>query len=157
MERKTKLSLFFKRGTCASLAAFMLLMASGCNGDTPDPVTDAPVTDAPVTTVDPNAPDPAYPSTDYNVISKEDYLSRTTAGFVAQLVGMVSGYEFATYSNGRCRVAMPDGWFDFCNGPYAGNATFMKHADKLRKNQPKEEAPATEAPAEETPATEEQQ
>lgn len=134
MERKTKLSLFFKRGTCASLAAFMLLMASGCNGDTPDPVTDAPVTDAPVTTVDPNAPDPAYPSTDYNVISKEDYLSRTTAGFVAQLVGMVSGYEFATYSNGRCRVAMPDGWFDFCNGPYAGNATFMKHADKLRKN-----------------------
>ena len=91
MERKTKLSLFFKRGTCASLAAFMLLMASGCNGDTPDPVTDAPVTDAPVTTVDPNAPDPAYPSTDYNVISKEDYLSRTTAGFVAQLVGMVSG------------------------------------------------------------------
>ncbi len=29
-----------------------------------------------------------------------------------------------------------------------------KHADKLRKNQPKEEAPAEEIPAEEAPATE---
>ncbi len=36
----------------------------------------------------------------------------------------------------------------------AAKKTAAKHADKLRKNQPKEE-PAVEAPIEETPATEE--
>lgn len=131
MKKRNNHGILVKKTACIALASSMLLLTCGCGGTPAD--TTGPVTDVPVT-LDPNAPDPAYPTSDYNVISKEDYLSRTTAGFIAQLVGMVSGYEFATLSNGRCRVAMPDSWFDFCNGPYAGNTTFMKHVDKLHKN-----------------------
>ena len=33
---------------------------------------------------------------EYSVISKADYVDKTTAGFVAQVVGMLTGYEFVT-------------------------------------------------------------
>ncbi|MBQ1212743.1 MAG: hypothetical protein IIX69_04905, partial [Clostridia bacterium] len=97
-----------------------MLMLASCSGNVPAETTVAtdPVTDAPVT-LDPNAPDPAYPEADYFVISKEEYLDKTTAGFLSQLVGFLSGFEFVTLSGGRCRVAMPDSWFVYCRGPYA--------------------------------------
>ena len=70
----------------------------------------------------------------YHVITKEEYLDKTTAGFLAQLVGFLSGYEFVTLSSGRCRVAMPDNWFEYINGPYAGNTLHKTHRDKHIKN-----------------------
>jgi hypothetical protein len=129
-----------KRTACGALASLMVFSATGCQKapaitDTTEPSIDTtvPVTTEAVT-LDPNAPNPAYPETEYNVISKEDYLSKTTSGFLSQLVGMVSGNEFATLSNGRCIVALPDSWYEFLNGPYAGNTKNMYHGDKLRVN-----------------------
>ncbi|MBQ2732860.1 MAG: ADP-ribosylglycohydrolase family protein, partial [Clostridia bacterium] len=128
-----------KRTACTALAALTVFSASGCANGTSSVTTEPSVdTTAPVTTeavtLDPNAPNPDYPETAYRIISKEDYRSKTTAGFLSQLVGMVSGNEFATLSNGRCIVGLPDSWYEFLNGPYAGNTKNMKHGDKLRIN-----------------------
>lgn len=79
------------------------------------------------------APLPEAPA-GFTVIRKTDLADKTTAGFVAQLVGMLSGYEFKKLPSGRCYVAMPDEWFALCNGPYAGNDKYMHHLDKLLKN-----------------------
>ena len=118
---------------CALLLAVLMLVS--CSGNVPADTTVAtdPVTDAPVT-LDPNAPDPAYPEADYLVISKEEYLDKTTAGFLSQLVGFLSGFEFVTLSGGRCRVAMPDSWFVYCRGPYAEANANKKHTDKHLRN-----------------------
>jgi len=62
------------------------------------------------------------------------YRDKTTAGFVSQLVGMLSGYEYVRLANDRCRVAMPEEWFSLCNGPYAGNDAHTFQMDKLLLN-----------------------
>ena len=79
-------------------------------------------------------PDAAYSRDDYHVIARSVYLDKTTAGFVSQLVGMLSGYEYVRLANGRCCVAMPDEWFALCNGPYAGNDQHTFQTDKLLEN-----------------------
>ena len=56
---------------------------------------------------------------DYTVLPISEYLDKTTAGFLGQLVGFFSGYEFVFTQDGKARVAMPDEWFEMCNGPYA--------------------------------------
>lgn len=71
----------------------------------------------------------------YNIISIEDYLDKTTSGLLAQFVGFLSGYEFARNSDGTPRVAMPDSWFEICNGPYAEPNSRNKHEDKLLMNE----------------------
>ena len=140
MQNRNHFSVIIKRTACAALAAMTVFTAAGCGktpavSDTTEPGVDttAPITTEAVTR-DPNAPNPDYPETDYTVISKDDYRSKTTAGFLAQLVGMVTGNEFATLSNGRCIVGLPDSWYEFLNGPYAGNTKNMRHGDKLRVN-----------------------
>ena len=73
---------------------------------------------------------------DLRVLSKADYLDKTTAGFLAQVVGMLTGYEFVTLPNSdRGRVGMPDEWFDLCAGPYAGPNPYKRHTNKLIKNE----------------------
>lgn len=47
---------------------------------------------------------------------------------------MLSGYEYVRISGDRCRVAMPDEWFEMCNGPYAGNDKHTFQGDKLLQN-----------------------
>lgn len=47
---------------------------------------------------------------------------------------MLSGYEYVRLANDRCRVAMPDEWFELCNGPYAGNDKHTFQMDKLLAN-----------------------
>ena len=80
-------------------------------------------------------PDPNYPADKYKILSKEEYLDKTTAGFLGQLAGFLSGYEFKTLPDGkRCRVGMPDNWFEYLKGPYAGNTAHMKQTDKHIKN-----------------------
>ncbi len=71
----------------------------------------------------------------YYVLSKEEYMDKTTSGFVAQLVGFMSGYEFARNSDGSARIAMPDSWFEMCNGPYAEYTSRNPHEDKLLVNE----------------------
>jgi len=66
-------------------------------------------------------------------IEKSAYYDKTLSGFLSQIVGMLSGNEYKS-SGGRYVVAMPDAWFAFCNGPYAGNTTYITHADKHLQN-----------------------
>ncbi len=66
----------------------------------------------------------------YNVISIEEYKDKTFAGFMAQFVGFLSGYEFARASDGTPRLAMPDSWFELVNGPYAEYNKNNVHGDK---------------------------
>lgn len=69
----------------------------------------------------------------YTKIEKSTYYDKTLSGFLSQIVGMLSGNEYVS-SNGHYTVAMPDTWFAFCNGPYAGNTNHITHADKHLKN-----------------------
>ncbi len=57
----------------------------------------------------------------YREISKEEYRDRTTAGFLGQIVGFLSGNEFI-YRDGALKVAMPEEWWaGICKGaPYSG-------------------------------------
>lgn len=53
-------------------------------------------------------------------ITKEEYVNKTLAGLLGQFSGFLSGYEFV-YSGSGPYIGMPEDWFDFINGPYAGN------------------------------------
>ncbi len=119
-----------KRVLSLMLAALIL---TGCGSHGQSPVTQDPSA-VDTTSPDPNAPDPAYPSDKYLVMSKEEYLDKTTAGFLGQLAGFLSGYEFVTSGSDRCRVGMPDSWYEYLNGPYAGNYTYKNQTDKFIKN-----------------------
>ena len=77
---------------------------------------------------------PAVIENGYYVISIEDYKDKTFAGYMAQFTGFLSGYEFARNSDGSPKIAMPDSWFDLCNGPYANHNPNNVHGDKLLKN-----------------------
>lgn len=70
----------------------------------------------------------------YKVLSVNDYIDKTSSGHISQYVGFLSGYEFARDSSGNIRVAMPDTWFEICNGPYAEPNSKNKHTDKLLFN-----------------------
>lgn len=70
----------------------------------------------------------------YQVLSVSDYIDKTSSGHISQYVGFLSGYEFAKDSSGNIRVAMPDTWFEICNGPYAEPNSKNKHSDKLLFN-----------------------
>lgn len=70
----------------------------------------------------------------YNVISVEEYTDRTTAGFLGQLAGFFSGYEFVWNADKTPRIALPDAWFFLCNGPYAGNSAYQTHTNRLIYN-----------------------
>ncbi|MBQ8837295.1 MAG: dockerin type I repeat-containing protein [Clostridia bacterium] len=72
---------------------------------------------------------------DYNVISVNKYLDKTKLGFLSQMVGFLSGYEFAKDSSGKPLIAMEDSWFEMCNGPYAEYNANNPHTDKLLCNE----------------------
>ncbi len=74
------------------------------------------------------------PSSEYNVISVDDYIDKTTSGLLGQFVGFLSGYEFVYDSDGTPRTALPEEWFEICNGPYADPNPHNKHQDKLLMN-----------------------
>ena len=56
-------------------------------------------------------------------ILKEEYLNKTLGGLLGHFAGFLSGYEFVWTGGGQPYVGMPEEWFDFLNGPYAGNYT----------------------------------
>ncbi len=64
-------------------------------------------------------------------ISKEEYFNKTLAGLLGQFAGFLSGYEFV-WDGGEPRVGLPEGWYEFLNGPYAGNFTYFTPPDTWR-------------------------
>ncbi len=70
----------------------------------------------------------------YYVLSADTYMDKMKSGFLAQIVGFMSGYEFAQNADGTARIAMPDNWFEMCNGPYATYNSRNPKETKLTKN-----------------------
>ena len=60
------------------------------------------------------------PAVTEKTLSKEVYVNKTLGGLLGQFAGFLSGYEFARWNN---MTGFDESWFDFCNGPYAGNFT----------------------------------
>jgi len=122
---------FKKRGfflTAIVFAVVMLSLLCSCadtqsEGDGGD---STPVDTADTTPHVPD-PDPSYPADSYYILSKEDYEDKTRAAFLGQLAGFLSGHEFATSSDGKCAVAMPDEKFKYLGGLYANNPRADKH------------------------------
>ncbi len=71
----------------------------------------------------------------YYVLTVEEYKDKTKGGFLAEIAAFLSGYEFARNSDGTARLAMPDSWFELCNGPYAERTSRNPHEDKLLVNE----------------------
>ena len=73
---------------------------------------------------------------DYNVISEAEYLDKTRLGFLSQIVGFLSGYEFARDpSTNLPMIAMADSYYEMCNGAYADPKEINLHEDKLHYNE----------------------
>ncbi len=70
---------------------------------------------------------------EFRILSVSEYLDKTTAGFLGQMVGFFSGYEFVT-RDGAPYVAMPDDWYRLCGGPYAEPNSHKKNEQKLVPN-----------------------
>ncbi len=67
-------------------------------------------------------------------LSKEEYYNKTLGGLLGQFAGFLSGYEFV-WDGPDPYVGMPSDWFEFLNGPYAGNFehyVMNPRADRLR-------------------------
>ncbi len=68
----------------------------------------------------------SFSESEYYIITKDEYLDKTTAAFLGQLAGFLSGHEYEKGSDGKCIVGMPDSKFVYLGGLYAAKA----HADK---------------------------
>lgn len=80
--------------------------------------------------------DDSFNEDDYNIISVNKYLDKTKLGFLSQMVGFLSGYEFARDPNTKLPlIAMDDSYFEMCNGPYAEYNSINVHTDKLLYNE----------------------
>jgi len=71
----------------------------------------------------------------YYVLTVDEYKDKTKGAFLAEIAAFLSGYEFARNSDGTARLAMPDDWFELCNGPYAERTSRNPHEDKLLVNE----------------------
>lgn len=67
----------------------------------------------------------------YKEISKSEYWNKTLGGLLGQFAGFLSGYEFV-WRGADPYVGMPESWFEFLNGPYAGNFEHYAPGDAYR-------------------------
>lgn len=81
------------------------------------------------------SPAAPMPSRTLTYLSKSSYAEKTEAGFLGQLVGMISGYEFMKTEDGRQYVGMPDEWYAICAGPYGAKNTHLYHSVKRVYNE----------------------
>lgn len=65
-------------------------------------------------------------------ISKEEYRNKTLGGLLGQISGFLSGYEFVWDGEGGARVGLPFAWYEFLNGPYAGNFEYFVASNEYR-------------------------
>ena len=89
-------------------ALFLATIVGGCTNSEP-PVTEKSFYDK--------------VETETKEISKDEYFNKTLGGLLGQFAGFLSGYEFVWDGGGLPYIGMPESWFDFLNGPYAGNYT----------------------------------
>lgn len=79
--------------------------------------------------------DPEYVEPELKVvmkeISKEEYVNKTLGGLLGQIAGFLSGYEFV-FRGPDPYIGMPESWFEFLNGPYAGNFSHYVPYDTYR-------------------------
>ena len=75
------------------------------------------------------------PETRTITLSKSEYYNKTLGGLLGQFAGFLSGYEFV--KNGPDPyVGLPEEWFEFIHGPYAGNFehfVMSARANRLRE------------------------
>ncbi len=71
---------------------------------------------------------PTESAGDYYVLSKADYMDKTTAGFLGQMIGFLSDYKYVWNKNGTPRIALPEEWWlGICRGnDVAGNPYHTK-------------------------------
>jgi len=71
---------------------------------------------------------PTDAATEYYVLSKSEYMNKTTAGFLGQMIGFLSDYKYVWNKNGTPRVALPEEWWlGICRGnDVAGNPYHTK-------------------------------
>ena len=71
---------------------------------------------------------PAEDVSDYYVLSKADYMDKTTAGFLGQIIGFLSDYKYVWNSDGSPKIALPEAWWlGICRGnDVAGNPYHTK-------------------------------
>ncbi len=80
-------------------------------------------------------PDPAPTPSNFDVevtykdLDKDVYVNKTLGGLLGQFAGFLSGYEFQSRTN---PTGLPLEWFDFINGPYAGNYAHFTPGDTYR-------------------------
>lgn len=71
------------------------------------------------------------PAVTEKTLSREEYVNKTLGGLLGQFAGFLSGYEFV-WRGQDPYIGMPEDWFDFLNGPYAGNYTHYTPGDTWR-------------------------
>ena len=98
-----------------------LALLSGCTGQSPNDGGD----DTPT----PSVPVDFDVEVTYKDLDKETYWNKTLGGLLGQFAGFLSGYEFASRTN---PTGLPLEWFEFINGPYAGNYKHFTPGDTYR-------------------------
>ncbi|MBQ9428422.1 MAG: ADP-ribosylglycohydrolase family protein [Clostridia bacterium] len=72
---------------------------------------------------------------DYYVLSKADYMDKTTAGFLGQIIGFLSDYKYVWNKNGTPRVALPEEWWlGICRGNDVAGNPYHSKIIKLYRN-----------------------
>ncbi len=72
-----------------------------------------------------------YPAVTEKRMSKDEYVNKTLGGLLGQFAGFLSGYEFV-WQDGKPRIGLPESWYEFLNGPYAGNYKYFRPFDTGR-------------------------
>lgn len=60
----------------------------------------------------------------YRHLAKETYREKVLGGLLGQFAGFLSGYEFVK-DGPDPKIGMPESWFSFIDGPYAGNYEYF--------------------------------
>ncbi len=108
-----KLNVHFRKIVAGALCLSLVLPFAGCNKEQNGTAVDF------------------SPTVTEKRISKEEYVNKTLGGLLGQFAGFLSGYEFV-WQSGEPRVGLPESWYEFLNGPYAGNYTYFTPPDGYR-------------------------
>ena len=79
--------------------------------------------------------------TEFITLSKDTYVNKTTAGLLGHFAGFFSGYEFKK-DGPLPYVGLPAEWFEFINGPYAGNGAHFDISERYDRLREKDGVPS---------------
>lgn len=95
------------------LASFTLLASCARPGSSSNDVSNPPVASSVPVVIETKE------------IRKDEYRNKTLGGLLGQMAGFLSGYEFV-WDGPLPRLVLPEHWFSFCYGPYAGNYQYYE-------------------------------